>query len=82
MIGARIADGDIVFIRSQPDVEDGQIAAVIIEDSVTLKRVKRKGNMLLLLAENPEFEPLIYQGSELDQIHILGLAVAFQSDVR
>ena len=82
MTGARIYDGDIVFVRSQPDVEDGQIAAVIIEDTVTLKRVKRAGNMLILLPENPEFQPIIYQGNELEKVRILGLAVAFQSDVK
>lgn len=84
MINARIMDGDIVFIRKQPTVNNGQIAAVIIEDEATLKRVyyypeKAK---LLLQAENPAYEPLMYVGEELNQIRIIGLAVAFQSDVR
>ena len=84
MINARIMDGDIVFIRKQPTVNNGQIAAVIIEDEATLKRVyyypeKAK---LLLQAENPDYEPLMYVGEELNQIRIIGLAVAFQSDVR
>lgn len=84
MINARIMDGDIVFIRKQPTVNNGQIAAVIIEDEATLKKVyyypeKAK---LLLQAENPAYEPLMYVGEELNQIRIIGLAVAFQSDVR
>ena len=84
MTGARIYDGDIVFVRSQEMVENGQIAAVIIEDAVTLKRVfyyPEKGK-LVLQAENPKYEPLVYVGDELNEIRILGKAVAFQSDVR
>ena len=83
MIGARIHDGDIVFCRSQNMVENGEIAAVIIGDEATLKRVyyypdKQK---LVLQAENPKYEPFVYVGSELNEINIIGKAVAFQSDV-
>lgn len=84
MTGARIFDGDIVFIRKQDIVENGQIAAVIIDDAATLKRVfyyPEKGK-LVLQAENPQYEPLVYVGDELNDIHILGKAIAFQSDVR
>ena len=84
MIGARIMDGDIVFIRKQDTVEDGEIAAVVIDDEATLKRVyyDRENNMIQLVAENPAYKPLVYTGSRLNEIHILGKAVAFQSDVR
>lgn len=83
MINARIMDGDIVFIREQPMVNNGEIAAVIIDDEATLKRVyyypeKQK---LMLVPENTKYEPLVYIGEELEQIRILGLAVAFQSDL-
>jgi repressor LexA len=83
MIGARILDGDIVFIKAMPIVENGSIAAVIIGDEATLKRVyyypdKQK---LVLSAENPRFEPMVYLGEELNAIRILGKAIAFQSDV-
>ena len=84
MINARILDGDIVFIRKQEMVENGEIAAVIIDDEATLKRVyyeKDKGK-LVLQAENPGYAPLVYVGDELNSIHILGKAVAFQSDVK
>lgn len=81
MINARIFDGDIVFIREQPDVEDGEIAAVIIEDEITLKRVYKEENRLELKAENPRIKPLIYRGEELNHIRILGKAIAFQSDI-
>lgn len=84
MINARILDGDIVFIRKQEMVENGEIAAVIIDDEATLKRVyyeKDKGK-LVLQAENSAYAPLIYIGDELNSIHILGKAIAFQSDVK
>ena len=82
MTGARILDGDIVFIRQQDMVENGEIAAVIIDDEATLKRVYyyRENNLLILKAENPAFKDLIYKNEELDTIRILGKAVAFQSD--
>lgn len=84
MTGARIYDGDIVFIRRQPTVENGEIAAVIIDNEVTLKRVYfyKDKDKLVLSPENPAFEPLVYIGSELEEIRILGKAVAFQSIVR
>lgn len=82
MINARIFDGDIVYIRQQPDVENGEIAAVLIDDEATLKRVFKHKDSLELRAENPTFPSLYYEGSELETIRILGKAVAFLSEVR
>lgn len=84
MIGAKISDGDIVFCRQQDIVNNGEIAVVLINDEATLKRVyyypeKQK---LVLQAENPKYEPFVYIGAELNEIRILGKAVAYQSDVR
>lgn len=81
MIGARIFDGDIVFVREQSMVENGDIAVVIVDDSVTLKRVYyyRDKNKLILQAENPKYEPFVYIENELDTVRILGKAIAFQS---
>lgn len=83
MINARIHDGDIVFIRKQNTVENGEIAAVLIGDEATLKRVfyYPEDSKLVLQAENPKYEPFVYVGEELNSIKILGKAVAFQSDV-
>lgn len=84
MIGARIYEGDLVYIRKQPRVENGEIAAVLIDDSATLKRVylyPQEGK-LVLAPENPKYKPLVFVGDELLQIQILGKAVAFQSEVR
>lgn len=83
MIGARIYDGDIVFIKSQNVVNNGEIAAVIISDEATLKRVYfyPEEGKLILSAENPKYAPLVYMGEELNQISIIGKAVAFQSSI-
>ena len=83
MIGARIYDGDIVFIRSQESVDNGEIAAVIINDEATLKRVYfyPEESKLILSPENPRYAPLVYINDELDRIKILGKAVAFQSTI-
>lgn len=79
MTGARIHDGDIVFIRLQDDVDDGDIAAVVLNDEATLKRVYHIKNGLQLLSENPKYPPMIFTLDECDSIRILGKAVGFQS---
>ena len=83
MMGARIFDGDIVFIRKQEAVDNGEIAAVIINDEATLKRVYYypSEEKIVLSPENPRYAPLVYIRDELDTIKILGKAVAFQSIV-
>lgn len=83
MINARIYEGDIVFVREMPIVENGDIAAVIIDDEATLKRVYyyKEDNLLQLVAENPKYKPLVYKGEELNHIRILGKAVYFMSAV-
>ncbi len=83
MIGARIYNGDLVLCRKQPTVNNGEIAVVIIGDEATLKRVyfypeKQK---LILQAENPKYEPLIYEADELQNIRILGKAVGAHIDI-
>ena len=82
MINARIFDGDIVFIRKQSDVDNGEIAAVCIDNEVTLKRVYKYPNRLELRPENPMHNVQNYEGEALNNIIILGKAVAFQSYVR
>lgn len=84
MIGARIQDGDIVFIHKQEMVDDGEIAAVLIDDEATLKRVyyDQENSILQLFAENPQYKTMRFVGEELNHIRILGKAVAFQSDVK
>lgn len=82
MIGADIHDGDLVFFTQQPSVENGQIAAVFIDDEVTLKRVYyQQGERLVLQAENSSVPPIIIEGPDLDMVHIIGRAIAKQSVV-
>lgn len=84
MIGARIYDGDIVFVHQQESVEDGEIAVVLIGDEATLKRVRydREAGFLSLFPENPQYKTMHFSGEELEQIRILGKAVAFQSEIK
>lgn len=82
MIGARICDGDIVCIKQQPEVENGQIAAVQIgEDSATLKRIRYLPGGVALWPENPAYAPMIFTGEDVSKIRILGLATHFISRV-
>lgn len=81
MINARIYDGDIVFCVKQETIENGQIAAVIIDDEATLKRFYYYPDekKVVLSPENSKFAPIVYIGEELSHIHIIGRAIAFQS---
>ena len=81
MINARIYDGDIVFIHKQPEVENGEIAAVAIDDAVTLKRVYFSDDSVMLRAENPKYKPMIFTKNDCSSFRILGKAVAFQGDI-
>lgn len=82
MINARIFDGDIVYIRQQESVEHSEIAAVLIGDEATLKRVYIYDDCISLEAENPQYKPMVYRGEEMNNIRILGKAVAFTSVIR
>lgn len=83
MVGARILDGDIVFIQRDMEIISGQVYAVEIDGEATLKRMyyDEGAQVLQLLSENPKYPPMIYSGERLDHVHILGKAIAFQSDV-
>ena len=82
MINARIFDGDIVCIRQQEDVESGEIAAVLIGDEATLKRVRKYEDHIALEPENPLYRPLVFWGEEMNDVRILGKATHFISKVR
>ena len=82
MINARIFDGDIVYIRQQSTVENGQIAAVLIDGEATLKRVQLFEDHISLEPENPQYRPLVYWNEEMNNVQILGKAVAFTSAIR
>ena len=73
----RLLDGDTVFFRDQDDVCDGQIAAVIIDDSATLKHVYHLPNGIQLVSENPKYPPMIFDAQNSTYARILGLAVGY-----
>ena len=72
-----ICDGDIVCIRCQPEVEQGEIAAVRIDGEATLKRVYYNPGTLTLMPANPAYAPMVYTGSQLEEVHIEGKAVGW-----
>lgn len=77
MVGAGIHDGDVVYIHIQPEVENGEIAAVRIGDEATLKRVYYSGDTLTLMPANAAFAPMVYTGETLNEVHIEGKAVGY-----
>lgn len=83
MINARIYDGDIVCIRQQAQVEDGEIAAVLVgDDEATLKRVRYYPDHIILEPENPMYKPLVFWDEQMNDIRIIGKATHFISAVR
>lgn len=81
MTGADILDGDIVYIRQDADVINGQIYAVMVGEGevteATLKHVYQTPDTLTLTADNPAYPPMIYQGEQLARVRIIGKAVGF-----
>lgn len=84
MINARIYDGDIIFVKQCDIVDNGDIAVVAIGDEVTLKRFYyfKENETVQLVAENPSYAPMIFQGSQLDEIHVLGKAISLSGNLR
>lgn len=84
MIGVDIQDGDIVYIRQQDEVMNGQIAAVLVEDEATLKRFyyDKSAGIVTLAAENRNFPPQFYRGETLDHIKVLGLVVGLTRSIK
>ena len=70
-------DGDVIYIREQPDVTDGTVAVVLIDDEATLKRVYHKPDGLQLIANNPIYAPIDVNCSEHEYVRILGIACGF-----
>lgn len=82
MIDAHIYDGDIVYINSHSEIENGQIVVALIENEATLKRMYKTNDTLILQPENKNYSPIVLHGTELEQVRILGRAVAFTSLVK
>ena len=86
MINARIMDVDIVYIRKQDIVENGEIAAVLMDDcsesQATLKRVYISDDKIRLCAENPNYQDMIFFEEDMNKVRIIGKAIAFLSTVK
>ena len=83
MIGARICDGDIVYIKQQPTIENGQIAAVLIDGvEKLLKRVYITEESIILQAENPAYPTRFYHQEDMNRVSIIGKVVGFVSRVK
>ena len=82
MEGACIYDGDTVFIRKQPHVETGEIAAVVIDGEATLKRVYRAGSAVILRAENANYKDIVLSGKDVKGLYVAGKVVYVKSEVR
>ena len=77
MEGAGIHDRDVVYIRIQPEVKNGEIAAVRIGEEATLKRVYYQNGTLTLMPANAAYAPMVYTGPELNNVQIEGKAVGW-----
>lgn len=77
----RIHDGDLVAIRSQAEVENGEIAAVRIGEEATLKRVYLHPSFIELRPENPAFESIILSREEMNSVTIEGKAIGLCRDI-
>lgn len=81
MINARIMDGDLVFVRPQIEVENGEIAAIRIDTEATLKRFYKIGDTIILRPENPQYPDQIYTATQFLDVQIIGKAVGFYSSL-
>lgn len=82
MINAGINDGDIVFVKSQPEVPNGKIACVEIDnEKVCIKRFYKTDTGVMLVSENPKYAPLQFSESNCTDFKVLGLAVLKQSEI-
>ena len=74
MIDAGIFDGDLLVVHKTTQVRDGQIVVARLDEEVTVKRLERSGGQIRLIAENPDFEPIIVNPEEVE-FAIEGIAV-------
>src|SRR5690554_6227012 len=72
MINARIQDGDLLLIRRQDDVENGEIAAVLIDGEAVLKRVYKTNDTIILQSENAMYKPIILNKNDMKDVRIIG----------
>jgi len=72
MVNARIQDGDLVLVRKQFEVKDGEIGAVIIDNTIYLKRIYKSNGTLILQSENPKYAPIVVNLKNENNVHVIG----------
>ena len=82
MVGGGIKDGDIVFIKQQPQVENGEIAAVYVDGGATLKKVFKIGESVMLQSMNPDYKEMVFSADNCQDFKILGKAVKRLTDIK
>jgi repressor LexA len=79
MVGAGILDGDLVVVRSQPDADDGEIVAAMVDgEEATVKRMRRQEGAIHLVSENPDYPTMVFE----EGVEVLGKVVAVLRKVR
>lgn len=82
MVDVDINDGDIVFAKSMPEVENGQIAVVEIDhEKACLKRFYRSNGTITLISANPKYPPMVFTAENCESVEVKGLAVIKQSEI-
>ncbi|MGB9866744.1 MAG: transcriptional repressor LexA [Bacillota bacterium] len=82
MSGARIQEGDLVFVRRQDYAENGDIVVAIVNgQDATIKRIFFTGDAIILHPENPRYKPLVLQGEQRDDVRIIGKVLWFKGMV-
>ena len=83
MINSRILDGDVVYIRQTDNVGNGDLAAVMVEDSVvSLWRIWKYPDHIVLERDNPKYKPLVFWDGDMEKVVVVGKATAFTSEIK
>ena len=77
MASSGMRDGDIVFIRAQGAVNNGEIAAVQVDDCAYLKRFYAEDNQITLVSDDPSFKPWVFVGDQRSRVTVIGKAVGY-----
>lgn len=82
MEGARIRDGDYIFVRHQDWAENGDIIVAIINmEDATVKRIFFADDTIILHPENTKYKPMIFKDKERENIKIIGKVLWFKGTV-
>lgn len=80
MIEANIFDGDLVFFKKKDDVDNGSIAAVLVDDEATLKKVNKSNEIIVLQPCNSHYDPIIISKKDHKSVRILGQMIGVYSN--